>query len=60
MPGNLWHEYRRLPFHILRAVGLGKKTIETLVKEEIDQFLITLDNCGESVGLKKDFSLCNK
>uniref|UniRef100_T1JYL6 Cytochrome P450 n=1 Tax=Tetranychus urticae TaxID=32264 RepID=T1JYL6_TETUR len=56
MSGNPWREHRRLSLHILRDVGLGKSTIETLVKEEIDQFLTTLDNDGESVDFKKKIS----
>nr|AWD38971.1 CYP392A11 cytochrome P450 2J6-like protein [Tetranychus urticae]AWD38972.1 CYP392A11 cytochrome P450 2J6-like protein [Tetranychus urticae] len=56
MSGNPWREHRRLSLHILRDVGLGTSTLETLVKEEIDQFLTTLDNDGKPVDFKKKIS----
>nr|QOV04249.1 cytochrome P450 392A12 [Tetranychus urticae] len=53
MSGSPWQEHRFLSLHILRDIGLGKSTIVTLVKEEIDQFLTTLDNDGKPVDFKK-------
>ncbi|XP_015784885.2 cytochrome P450 2H2-like isoform X2 [Tetranychus urticae] len=52
MSGDPWRQHKRLSLHILRDVGLGKSKIETLIKEEIDQFLTTLDNNSEPL----DFS----
>ncbi|XP_015781256.1 cytochrome P450 2C15-like [Tetranychus urticae] len=52
MSGDPWRQHKRLSLHILRDVGLGKNKIETLIKEEIDQFLTTLNTDGKPV----DFS----
>ncbi|XP_015783573.1 cytochrome P450 2C70 [Tetranychus urticae] len=56
MSGDPWREHRRLSLHILRDVGLGKSTIETLVKEEVDQFLSALENNGKPADFEKCIS----
>ncbi|XP_015783880.1 cytochrome P450 2J6-like [Tetranychus urticae] len=43
MSGEAWREHRRLSLHVLRNVGLGKREMETLISEEIHQFLSSLE-----------------
>nr|AHG55084.1 cytochrome P450 [Tetranychus cinnabarinus] len=43
MSGDAWREHRRLSLHVLRNVGLGKREMETLISEEIHQFLSSLE-----------------
>ncbi|XP_053200642.1 cytochrome P450 2C15-like [Panonychus citri] len=51
MSGDPWREHRRLSIQILRDVGFGKSTMETLITREIDQFLPTIE--GEKIDFTK-------
>uniref|UniRef100_T1K9W8 Cytochrome P450 n=2 Tax=Tetranychus urticae TaxID=32264 RepID=T1K9W8_TETUR len=44
MSGDVWREHRRLSLNFLRNVGLGKREMETLISEEIHQFLSSLED----------------
>lgn len=46
MSGDAWREHRRLSLHVLRNVCLGKKEMETLISEEIHQFLSSIETNG--------------
>lgn len=44
MSGDSWKAHRRLSLHILRDVGMGKSQLEMKVKQEIENFLPTLNS----------------